>query len=354
MKDSVLIYGSYGYTGRLIVTEAIRNGLPVLLGGRDRQKLRAQSEETGPLFESFELTEGKKLRQMLDRCRLVIHCAGPFSCTAMVMAQACLDTDTHYTDITGEFRVFEALAALDARAREKGIMILPGTGFDVVPSDCLALHLKNRLADATHLQLAFSSLGAGVSRGTARTSLESLGKGGWIRQDGNLVRIPLGTKEVSADFGPFTARAICIPWGDIATAWRSTGIPNIEVYLAMKEKTIRKLKLTRYMQWVFNIPGILPLLRRGIDKRPAGPTAERRAGARAYFWGKVANASGAARISRLETPDGYTLTALTSVLIARKVLDEKFKPGFQTPATAYGEGLILEVEGVSRQDCLTS
>jgi short subunit dehydrogenase-like uncharacterized protein len=346
----LLIYGSYGYTGRIIVEECARHGLPVLLAGRDRNKLQLQSAQTGFNFRCFRLDESGTLQQALSECSLVIHCAGPFSRTALPMAEACLHSRTHYTDITGEFTVFEALAGLDAKAGSAGIMILPGVGFDVVPSDCLALHLKGRLPDANRLLLAFSSLGGGVSRGTARTSLESFGKGGWVREHGNLRRIPLGSRERTVDFGPFTASAVCIPWGDIATAWRSTSIPNIEVYLRMKPEAIRKLRLSRHLHWLFNVPGVRALFSMGIDRRPAGPSAQKLAASRSYFWGRVENSRGEFRESRLQTYGGYRLTAITAVLVARKIMTGNFKPGFQTPATAYGETLILEVPETELKD----
>ncbi len=105
------------------------------------------------------------LKNLLKKGAVVIHCGGPFQYTAKAMADACLETKTHYTDITGEHQVFELLAGYDQKGKAAGIMIMPGTGFDVVPSDCLALHLKNRLPSATHLQLAFTmSKGRSVPR----------------------------------------------------------------------------------------------------------------------------------------------------------------------------------------------
>lgn len=159
--DLIVVYGSYGYTGRLIVQLCRQKKLNVLLAGRNEQSLKRQSEETGYPFQVVDASEYAKMVQLLTPAAMVIHCAGPFKHTAATMAQACLESQAHYTDITGEHQVFESLAGLDADAKEKGIMVMPGTGFDVVPSDCLALHLKNRLPSATHLQLAFTIQKAG-------------------------------------------------------------------------------------------------------------------------------------------------------------------------------------------------
>ena len=93
------------------------------------------------------------------------------------MVEACLRLGKHYLDITGEISVFEAMARRDKAAKQAGMMIMPGVGFDVVPSDCLAVHLKNLLPTATDLTLAFYGLG-GISHGTQATMTMNAGSGG--------------------------------------------------------------------------------------------------------------------------------------------------------------------------------
>ena len=203
--QSIILYGSYGYTGKLIAEVCKERKLSVILAGRNRNALERQSEETGYGFEVVEIIDTVALTNLLRKGRLVIHCAGPFQRTAKPMAEACINAGVHYTDISGEFNVFETLSTFDNTARTSGIMIMPGTGFDVVPSDCLALHLKKRLPGATHLQLAFTMSKGGLSRGTAKTSIEGLGYGSTIRKDGRLVPIPAGRMLNAVDFGPFTA-----------------------------------------------------------------------------------------------------------------------------------------------------
>ena len=103
------------------------------------------------------------------------------------MIDACLAARAHYLDITGEIAVFESAAARDADARSAGVMLLPGIGFDVVPSDCLALHVRENFADAHELTLGFFGLGS-VSHGTATTIVENVHRGGFVRRDGKLMR----------------------------------------------------------------------------------------------------------------------------------------------------------------------
>lgn len=278
---------------------------------------------------------------------IVIHCAGPFQATAEKVILACLDTQTHYLDITGEYPVFEMMARYDAAAKEKGILVMPGVGFDVVPSDCLALHLSNRLPDATHLQLAFAMSKGGVSRGTARTMVEGLGYGSMIRKNGNLTPIALGEKTMDIDFGSFRRTAMCIPWGDIATAWRSTRIPNIEVYSAVPPAMIRMAKLGQWFNWLLRKRWLKSYLRKKVDARPAGPDDERLNTGKSYLWGRVTDANGRVVEARLQTISGYLLTARACLLIAGKLLSSGVRPGYYTPAQYFGEGLIQEVEGSS-------
>ncbi|HET9487963.1 MAG TPA: saccharopine dehydrogenase NADP-binding domain-containing protein, partial [Chryseosolibacter sp.] len=341
---TILLYGSYGFTGRLIAGECKSRGLQVILSGRRWESLEKQSRETGYPFEVVDLDNAVALRRLLEKGQLVIHCAGPFRFTARAMVEMCLETGTHYTDITGEYQVLEFLKSYDLQAQKAGITILPATGFDVVPSDCLALHLKNLLPAAVRLQLAFSSSGKGVSRGTARTRVEGLGEGSVVRIAGELVKIPLGQKTKVIDFGAKKLNCLNIPWGDLATAWRSTGIPNIEVYAAASTASIRGVRILRFFDWATPKLWLKKMLLQLVDKHIAGPSMETVNLSRSFLWGKVVDASGNSEAATLETLNGYKLTSKTSVLIAEKILNGDFRTGYQTPGTAYGPDLILEIE----------
>ncbi len=289
----------------------------------------------------------------LDWPEWMLSCTvpGPYSRTAKPMVDACLHTGVHYLDITGEIRVFEALAARTAEAQRAGVMVLPGAGFDVVPTDCLAAHLHQRLPEATHLQLAFQGLGE-ISRGTTLTMLEgvSKGDGGMIRRDGKLVTVPTAWKTRTVDFGQGPRLAMTIPWGDVSTAYYTTAIPNIEVYLATTPLWARVAKLSGLLTPLLRAAPVQAFLQKRVRSGPAGPTAQERAQGRSLLWGMAEDSQGNCVASRMQTPDGYTLTVETALLIVTKVLAGAIKPGFQTPASAYGADLILEVAGVSRQD----
>ncbi len=351
MSGRILVYGSYGYTGDLIARFAKEDGIDVILCGRNAQRLAEQAERYGFAWVPADLADPQSLRDALGDVDVVIHCAGPFARTYEPMARACVDAGTHYTDITGEAEVYEGLWAMDEAAQRASIMLLPGTGFDVVPSDCLAAHLKSRCPDATHLELAFRGRGGGVSHGTAKTMAENFHLGGTVRQDGQLKRVPVAYKTRMIDFGDGRpTHCMSIPWGDVVTAYRSTGIPNIMVYTGVPKGPARILRLARPVLPLFGTRPIQKLIKKRIEAAPAGPDDDARATAYNELWGEARTVDGRKVVSHLRTPEGYTLTARMALSIAQKICNGEHQPGFQTPSTAYGKDLILELPGTKRFD----
>ena len=342
-----LIYGAYGYTGELIAREAVGRGLSPILAGRDPEKLRPLVDELGLEGMAFSLSDDEALDTALGEVDFVIHCAGPFSLTASQMVDACLRNRRHYLDITGEIAVFEAMAACSAAAKEAGIMVMPGVGFDVVPSDSLAKHLSNRLPEATELTLAFYGEGR-ISHGTQATMTMNVGSGGAIRKGGKITSVPAAWKTREIDFGDMKKTGVTIPWGDVSTAYYTTGIPDISVYTVMPEQQMKMLKLSRYLGWLLATGPVQNYLQSKIPK--GGPDEDERETGRTFLWGRAEDKSGNAVESRLFGPEGYKFTVMTALKIAERILDGEFCEGYQTPAGCYGAELVLEIEGVRRED----
>lgn len=342
-----LIYGANGYTGELIARYAVTRGMKPVLAGRNAAAVGELAAKHGLGHRIFFLDEREKVDAALQEVEMVLHCAGPFSITSRAMVEACLRNRKHYTDITGEIAVFEACARLDEKAKAAGIMVMPGVGFDVVPSDCLALHLKNRLPSATHLSLAFYGMGR-ISHGTQATMTMNAGRGGAIRKDGVITPVPAAWKTREIDFGDVKKTGVTIPWGDVATAFYSTGIPNIEVFTVVPHSALKMMKMSRYIGWLLATGLVQKILQKQIPA--GGPSDEERAAGKTLLWGEARDGDGNNVEARLQGPEGYTLTALAALNIAKKIMDGNFMPGFQTPAKAYGADLILEIDGVERQD----
>ena len=348
MNDGLLIYGAYGYTGRLIVEEALRHGLRPTLAGRNEKALREMARDSGLAAEVFALDDPEVARHAVERHELVLNCAGPFRETAQPMADACLATGVHYLDITGEIAVFEALAARDNDAKRATVMLLPGTGFDVVPTDCLAAHLKQRLPAADRLRLAFSG-GGGMSRGTLMTTIDKLGEPGAIRRDGRIVPVPPAFEVRDIDFGRGPRRTVTIPWGDVSTAFHTTGIPDIRVYTAVKPGAVKWMRLSRHLGWLLRRESVRNLLRHRVDRGRPGPDPGRREASRSLVWGEALAPDGMRAAARMQGPNGYSFTAVSAVAIARRVLEGAARPGFQTPAGLFGADFALEL-GFTRED----
>lgn len=349
MSDPLVVYGATGYTGRLIIREAIARGLKPVVAGRNTDAVRAMAQEFGLEGRVASIENPASLDAAFAGMRVVLNCAGPFHSRAWPVVDACFRAKIHYLDITGEIAVFERMASLGPKAAAAGISLIPGVGFDVVPSDCLAARLKRRLPTATHLELAFTG-GVGLSRGTATTIVEGIAQGGAIRRDGRIVRVPQAYSTREIDYGHRTLTSMSIPWGDVSTAFHSTGIPNITVYTAVHPKTVRRLRLTR---------PFAPLLGTAIAQRfllaraarIKGPGKEKRAAAVSRLWGEARDAAtGTVVVSRLSAPEGYDLTAMTAVAASRRVLAGGVPTGFQTPSSAFGADFILEAPRSTFED----
>lgn len=348
-QSTFLLYGAYGYSGELIARYAGQYDLQPILAGRREEALKPLAEKLNLPYRVIDLNDAQSLQSALKEVKVVVNAAGPFDFTALPMINACLLTGTHYLDINGDIEVFELLKKYNKQAKEKGIMVMPGVGFDVVPTDCTALLLKKLLPDASELKLCFASLGGGISHGTAITMVNKLGEGGAERKNGKIIRVPLGKYGMWVDFGLKKLFLMSIPWGDISTAHFTTGIPDIRTYTQIPKAIFYLLKLQFLFNGILRLPFAKKFITKKIHRRPAGPSDEMRSKAISLVYGEARNDSGKIVTSRLSGPEGYTLTLHSTLIITKKVLAGNFIPGYQTPASAYGENLVLEIPGMKRE-----
>jgi short subunit dehydrogenase-like uncharacterized protein len=330
-----MIYGANGYTGELVARLAVARGEHPVLAGRSAAAIGALATSLRLDAKIFDLTNTAALHEALGEVDAVAHCAGPFIRTARPMVDACIATGTHYVDVTGEPEVFETVLARDADAAGAGITLLTGGGFDVVPTDCLAALLAAELPDATTLEIAFRA-GGGFSRGTALTALSMVAGGALRRVDGRLVRGRLGapTREVAFPSGTRTVGAIT--WGDVVTAYHSTGIPNITVYRPLPKATVAARLL--------RVAPFRALAARAVRRRPPGPPAQVRARTRVEVVAEVRSPSGFRR-GVLTGPNAYDITA--DAVVREIPLLAAARPGAHTPATALGPTFVDQLSGVT-------
>ena len=346
---SLLIYGANGYTGRLIVAEAVARGLRPIVSGRSAEAVRAVAAAHGLQARPAALDDPRAMDAALAGVTVVLHCAGPFHRTVEAMTEACLRNGASYLDITGEIAVFERVARLDARAKARGVTLLPGVGFDVVPTDCVAAYLHARLPTATELTLAFSG-GTGPSHGTALTVVDGLGLPGAIRRDGRIVPVPPAWRTRTVAFFDKARLCVSIPWGDVSTAYHSTGIPNIVTYMASSAAGVRAMRWSRVLAPLLRTEFVRGIARTRVLKAPAGPSVDALHRTRSQVWGEARDAEGRTVRARLEAPTGYLLTAQAAVRAAERVLAGGVPTGFLTPSRAFGADFILALPGTRLED----
>jgi saccharopine dehydrogenase (NAD+, L-lysine-forming) len=339
-----MVYGASGYTGGLVARLAVQRGERPVLAGRSAEKVAPLAAELGCEHVVVDLDNRRALRAALADVQVVAHCAGPFSRTSRDMVDACLDTGTHYLDITGEIDVFEDIYPRNDEAEQADVVLLPGGGFDVVPTDCLAAMLAERLPDAEELELAFT-LGGGISGGTLKTAIEGAGAGGRTRIDGDLRPVQLGHRTRVADFPSGPKRVTAIPWGDVSSAFRSTGIPTITTYTVVPGGDL----VGRGQQFLAPLLRLPVVQRAGVtlvDKLVKGPSEDRQAGSRAEVWGRVRHADGRAVTGVITTPAVYSFTADAVVSGVAKLIAGGVTPGAHTPSSAFGTDFVGELDGV--------
>jgi short subunit dehydrogenase-like uncharacterized protein len=345
-----VIYGANGYTGELIAREAKRQGMSPVLAGRSRAKIAALASALKLPSKAFRLEAPAEIVEVLRGVRLVLNCAGPFSKTANAMMRACIAAKAHYLDITGEIDVLEGAHRFDAEAKAAGVVLCPGAGFDVVPTDCVALMLKKALPEATELALGFEVSGREMSAGTAKTLVEGLGKSGKLRRAGRIVDCPLGRGLRRIDFGRGAKLAMPIPWGDVASAFYTTGIPDITVFTPISPLSLAIVRVAVAFRPVLQSTRLQSWLIKKIEKDVRGPDLSTRNANPCWVWGEAKNANGRSHAIRIVTLNGYSLTVFSSLALAQHLMSNGCPPGCWTPAGLIGENFILSLPGTSKLD----
>lgn len=347
LQNEILIYGSYGFTGNLIVDEFQRRGLSVTLGGRNETRLRQQSEKTGLPFLVFGLNS-PDLSDHIGPFKTVLNCAGPFMQTSLRLAKACVNSGINYLNVTGEFEVIEKLSLLDDKAQQNGSVVLPGAGFDVAPTDCLIAFAQNKFPGARTARICLYFSGR-PSRGTLRTAFEQFKEGGIIRARGLLTRVRIAYKSYKIDFRDSVRTCVSIPWGDVSSAFYSTRIPNIEVYLALPRFHVRLAKLGGLLQGLFKHRPFNSMIASWIERQPEGPSLSEREKGSSRIYLTVTDIT-SRKSFLLKTPEAYSLTAQIAADAAIRVTAGTVKPGFHTPSTAFGMNYIMKFKGVERHE----
>src|SRR5258708_3512481 len=352
-----MIYGATGYTGQLVAEEAVRRGHKPLLVGRSESKLKPLAERLNLEYAIAAMDGRGALEAVVKRVRLVYNAAGPLVYTIPPMLRACLSAAAHYLDITGETSVYQNVYQYDSAARDKGIALIPGVGFDFLPIDCLVKYVADQLPDATHLLTAVGMIGSSIigrmSGGTVKSLLEILHHtGNVVRRNGQLVPIPLGADARKFRFPSGDYMAMPIPWGDLEMEYRATSIPNMTSYLTLPATLIRMLRLTGGIQIrLLHVDAIRNAMSALLGRMITGPGETARKAGNASLYAQVRNANGETREAWLETIEAYQLTINASIPVVERVLNGEYR-GALTPSQAFGADFVLEIAGTKRYSSL--
>jgi short subunit dehydrogenase-like uncharacterized protein len=349
-KGQVLIYGAYGFTGAGISKLAAEYGITPVLAGRNEAKLKPLADSLGYDYVVLSLENNHdNLVKVLKHFEIVLHIAGPYTFTAKPMLDAVVEAGTHYVDLTGENHVIQAQLDRDQEFKRANIMVMPAVGYDVVPTDCLNVYVAEKIDNPTVLNVVLNGdytavEGAQASRGTMKSALEMLGRPLLMRENGKMVETS-DPKVIKRQENGQQQTLVQIPWADMITSYVSTGIPTIEVF---------QVQQGEIPSWVISLARsdfgrrVLGWL---IDKyAPEGPPPGAQEKRQTRVVSTVTNAAGDTASAAMITPEAYLLTFHSTLIVAKRVIDGHWEPGFQTVGKVYGPDLALEVPGVSRSD----
>lgn len=343
-----MVYGANGYTGRLILDLCRERSITPVVAGRSEAKIVPLADSFGFPHAIFDLDDAAAFDAALENVDALLLAAGPFSATSAPAVDACIRNGKHYLDITGEIEVFEAVFARSEDAATAGVALMPGVGFDVVPTDCLAASLARALPSATHLEMAFAGSG-GASPGTLKTMIEGIPEGGRIRREGAIVEVPTAYASRAIPFRDRTREAATIPWGDVSTAFYSTGIPNIMVYLALPQGAQRGMRLLGKMGGLVGTKPVQAALKGLVGFTVKGPSDDVRERSRMQLWGEARDAEGGRVEMTLATCEGYKLTALTAVEASVRACRGVAGKGALTPSMAFGPDFVTGFPGCTME-----
>ncbi len=348
-SDGFLIYGGNGYTAALLTREALARGMRPMLCGRDPARTKQAAERFGLGHRVARLDAPRELASAMRGVGVVVNAAGPFADTTAPLLAACLDNGVHYLDVSGEADTLDFVSGKHAEARAAGVMLMPGVGFDVVPSDCLARHVVARVSHPRRLSIGITGLRS-ASRGSARTTIDQIGKKVLVRRAGRLCMVPPASLERRFDYGQGPSASLAVSWADVVSAYYSTGVPDIEVYFEATPAVRSALIASRHLGWWMGHPPVQRYLKTWTRFLPEGPGEEERATATAVVVAEAEDGDGRCVTARLRTPEVYTFTAMTAVAIAGRVLGGDWQSGYETPSRIYGPDFVLSFPGVSRED----
>ena len=346
---TLTIFGATGYTGRLCVAEAVRQGLPVRVAGRRADALdELAAEHAGASITTAvaDVDDAASLQALAESSDVLLSTVGPYEQFGRPVVNAAISAATPYLDVTGELDFLNWVYAQSARAEQAGVSLAPALGYDGVPGDLLAKQAADALdGEVTTVRVAYFMEAARASAGTARSALGILSRGGAVWRDGRVCQEPAGIEQWQAPFpsppGPSTA--ISVPFPEVATVGRSVGAELVRSYAVVPAGWVVPSiagPAQRVTSFLSSTP-VWGMLERAVDRLPDGPSDESRSRAKTVVIAEAAGRNGVAATRWARVADPYGVTAVIAVAAARRLADGDTASGVLTPSQVFDPATLL-------------
>jgi short subunit dehydrogenase-like uncharacterized protein len=205
-KYDVVLYGASGFVGAQTVAYFAQHakGVRWAIAGRNSKKLEEVRARSGKGAQDAEIVvadaaDDAALAELAATTRVVLSSAGPFALYGSALVAACVAKRTHYVDITGETPwVRRMIDAHHDQAAADGTRIIPGCGFDSVPSDLgaflVAQALWQQVQEPCSEVVGAFSIRGGLNGGTFASLLQVLENGEQAQFNDPFLLNPAGTQ----------------------------------------------------------------------------------------------------------------------------------------------------------------
>lgn len=347
-NDEVWVIGATGRTGKAIATRLHAAGVPLVLVGRNRQRLTGVADELGGTPRLLVGSLTAVLTGLAeDRPAVVVNAVGPFTVTGPQVARAC-PPGVHYVDVANELPAVEQILALDSRASAAGQSLVTGAGFGVLGTESVVLRLcagQPRPARVRVDALASVALDAGVvGTALAATIVEIVALGGRQVRGGRLVKSRSAGEyqRLRTPDGEVLGTGSGAN-GELIAAWRASGADAVVAASpAAPANPVLRAVLPAFGP-IVALPGVGRLAARLVARIPL-KAAER---PRPSSWGhaRVQWSSGRIREGWLRTGDAMDFTAAVAAEVAIRLRAGQGRPGARTPGALFGFELAEAVGG---------
>ena len=348
MKNEVWVLGATGRTGRAVATQLHERGVPLVLVGRNHERLEALAAKLGGAPRLAVGTLGSILAELAQVVpAVVVNTIGPFTTTAVDVIRACAP-GTHYVDVSNELQSIQQVLELDQKAAAANQILVTGAGFGVLATESVVLRLCEGQPTPARVRVdALSSVATEpgvVGSALAATIIGILAFGGWQVRQGCMKRGPLMTDpaQLTTPDGDFVG-TVSGPSGELLAAWRASKADHVVAAssIAQPNPIVRRL-----------LPAIsaivrVPVVSRFVTNRIARVSMQAQDRPRRHSWAhaRAEWSSGTLREGWLRVGDGMDFTVGVIVEVTHRLHKGEGRPGAYTPGALFGPALAEAAGG---------